>query len=66
LDQLLHHAQNNENQLNLFLQLNHGPSKRELLLSYMVTVLTVFFWPFVQLYSTEWLTEKRSNRNWQM
>jgi hypothetical protein len=43
VDQLLHHAQTKEtNHKNLFLQLDHFSEKHELLLSYMVTVLTIF------------------------
>jgi hypothetical protein len=51
VDQLPHHVQTKEtNYKNLFLQPDHVPSKHELLLSYMVTVLTVL-WPFVQMFS---------------
>jgi hypothetical protein len=50
VDLLLHHVQTKEtDEKNIFLQLGHVLPKHELLLSYMVGVLTVL-WPFMQLF----------------
>jgi hypothetical protein len=52
VDQLLHHVQTEETDyINLFSQPDHVPSKHELPLSYMVTILTMLSVPLMHMFS---------------